>query len=134
MDQDRNGFDRSDFPDDEEFIDSELQLVRTLDRTLKNRYPEGVSLMRTVEGGSVLELHRQIQQPFSPHACGKAGELTEYLWLVGRTVTLEPGGGITVSGGGSTEKFVVGRTFYREVEVEYRMIHTMILDALSLKL
>ena len=133
MDQDRDGFAESGFPNDEELIDSELQLVRTLDRTLKNRYPDGVSLMRTLEGGSLLEFHRQIHQPFSPHACGKAGQLTEYLWLVGRTVMLEPGGGITVSGGGSTEKYVVGRTFYSEVEVEYRIIHMMIREALSLK-
>lgn len=116
-----------------ETVDSELQLVRTLDRTLKSRYPEGVSLLRTLEGGRVIELHRQVRQSFSPHACGKAVELTEYLWLVGRTVTLEPGGGITVSGGGSIEKYVLGRTFYRETEAEYRIIHRLIAEALTLK-
>jgi len=116
---------------DDSPLSSELQLVRILDHTLKSRYPDGVSLMKTLEGGLVIELHRQIQQPFSPHACARADDLTEYLWLVGRSLTLEPVGGITIRGGGTTEKFNVGRKFFREAEVEYGMLHAMIADALG---
>jgi len=112
-------------------LSSELQLVRILDRTLKSRYPKGVSLLQTLEGGLVIELHRQIRQPFNPHACGRADELTEYLWLVGRSLSIEPGGGITVRGGSVGEKFNVGRTFFREAEIEYSMLHSMIADALG---
>ncbi len=112
-------------------LSSEMQIVRILDRTLKSRYPDGVGLLRTLEGGLVIELHSQIRQAFSPHACGRAGELTEYLWLVGRPVSLEPGGGITIRGGGTTEKFIVGRKLFKDAEVEYRMLHAMIADALG---
>lgn len=114
-------------------LSSELQLVRILDRTLKSRYPEGVSLLKTLEGGLLIELHRRIRQPFSPHACAQASELTEYLWQVGRVPFIEPGGGITIRGPRSSDpkkKFVVGRAFFKDAEIEYRMIHTMIADAL----
>ncbi len=124
-------------------LNSELQLVRILDRALKNRYPEGVSLLKTLEGGLVLELHREINQPFNPHACAQAGELTKYLWLVGRVPSLEPGGGITIRGRiagampggglGGEEKYVIGRKFFSDAEVEYRIIHGMIAEALGKK-
>jgi len=123
---------KGDGPGPVETIDTELKLVRTLDRLLKKRHPDGVSLIRALEGGAVISLHKQIRQSFNPHACGNARELTEYLWHVGRTVTLEPGGGITIAGGGNGEKFILGRTFYREVEAEYRIIHGLIAEALTL--
>jgi len=110
---------------------SEMQLVRILDRTLRGRYPDGVSLIRTLEGGSVLELHRQIRLPFDPYACARSTELTQYLWAVGRPPSLEPGGGVTIRSRGSTDKFNVGRAFYREAEDEYRLLHAMISDALG---
>jgi hypothetical protein len=122
-------------------LNSELQLVRILDRTLKSRYPDGVSLIKTLEGGLIIELHKQIRQAFNPHACANATELTEYLWLVGRPPSLEPGGGLTIrgklvgasSGGGSggEEKFVIGRKFFKDAEIEYKMLHGMIAEALG---
>jgi len=122
---------------------SDLQLVRILDRTLKSRYPDGVSLIKTLEGGFVTSLHRQIDQPFNPHACAKASELTGYLWAIRRVPTLEPGGGITIRGkkvgtlkGGShggEEKYIIGRKFYREAEIEYLLIHSLIAEALGME-
>jgi hypothetical protein len=109
----------------------DLRLVLTLDRTIRSRYPDGVSLLRTLEGGQVLELHRQIHHSFNPHACAKAAELTQYLWAIGRPVTLEPGGGITIGGNHNSEKFILGRTFYRDAEAEYRIIHAMVSEALG---
>lgn len=103
-----------------------MQIVRVLDQKLKSRYPDGVSLMRTLEGGKVLELHHRIRQSFTPNACSKSAELTDYLWKVGRVCTLEPGGGITVRGSTPDEVFNVGRKMFREAEDEYRMIHTML--------
>jgi len=124
-------------------LTSDLQLVRILDRTLKNRYPDGVSLIKTLEGGFVMDLHRQIEQPFNPHACAKASELTEYLWAIRRVPTLEPGGGITIRGKkvgtlkggvpGREEKYVIGRKFFREAEIEYRLIHSLIAEALGME-
>ena len=102
-------------------MSSDLLLVRTLDRTLKNRYPEGVSLMSSFEGGKVMELHRRIRQTFDPHACSKALELTSYLWSIGRSVSLEPGGGITIRTARSSDKSIIGRAFYRDCEAEYRI-------------
>ena len=122
-DSDNPGADISNGP-----LSYELQLVRTLDRTLRNRFPEGVSLMGTLEGGLVLKLHRQIHQAFNPNACAKASELTQYLWSIGRTVTLEPGGGITIGGNRGSGKYVVGRSFYRDTEAEYRIIHAMMAE------
>lgn len=117
----------------EEPLSSDLLLVRTLDRTLKSRYPDGVSLMSTLEGGKVMELHRRIRQTFDPHACSKASELTSYLWSIGRPVSLEPGGGITIRTARSVDKSVIGRAFYRDCEAEYRILHAMILEALGAK-
>lgn len=112
-------------------LSSELQLVRILDRTLKSRYPEGVSLLQTLEGGLVLALHDEIHQPFSPHACARSSELTGYLWQVGRVPSLEPGGGITIRSSAGQEKFVIGRKFFSETEDEYRLIHSLIAQALG---
>jgi hypothetical protein len=123
---------RTDPPTNGEPLSYDMRLVRTLDNTLRSRYPDGVSLITTLEGGQVLELHRRIHQAFNPHACAKAAELTQYLWSIGRTVTLEPGGGITIGGNRGTEKSILGRTFYRDVEAEYRILHCMIAEALRL--
>ncbi len=112
-------------------LSSELQLVRILDRTLRSRYPDGVSLLQTLEGGQILELHRLIRQPFNPNSCSKAEDLTTYLWLLGRVPSLEPGGGLTIRDSSSTEKYVIGRAFFREAEEEYRLIHGMIAEALG---
>jgi len=122
--------------------DSDLQLVRILDRTLKSRHPDGVSLLKTLEGGLVMDLHRRIDQPFNPHACAKATELTEYLWTIKRVPTIEPGGGITIRGkkfatlkegrAARLEKYVIGRKFYSEAQIEYRLIHSMIAEALGM--
>jgi len=100
---------------------------------MKSRYPDGVSLMRSLEGGKVMELHRRIRQTFDPHACSKALELTSYLWSIGRTVSLEPGGGITIRGAHGVEKSIIGRAFYRDCEAEYRILHGMIVEALGAK-
>lgn len=109
----------------------DLQLVRTLDSTLKKLYPDGVSLLVTLERGKVIELHRRIRQAFNPHACMKAEELTQYLWLVGRTVAMEISGGITIGGRRDIDKYVIGRAFYRDAEAEYRILHTLISKALG---
>ncbi|HEX9746692.1 MAG TPA: hypothetical protein VGB30_14840 [bacterium] len=111
--------------------DSDLFLVRALDSTILNHYPDGVSLMRKVEGGKVHELHKIIKEPLNPHAVANSEELTGYLWSTGKSVTLEPGGGITVRCSRSGEKFVLGRAFFRDSEIEYRMLHKMIVEALG---
>lgn len=116
--------------DNAPMVSTDLQVVRVLDEKLKSRHPEGVSLMQTLEGGKVLELHRLICLAFNPSACSKAEELTGYLWKVGRVLSLEPVGGITVRGGMPDETFNIGRTFFREAEAEYRMIHRMVAEVI----
>ncbi|MFH1675716.1 MAG: hypothetical protein ABIC40_01740 [bacterium] len=110
---------------------SERRLIRTVANTMKNRLPDGVELMLSLENGKVMKLHETVRQTFSPNACAKAEELTAYLWSVGRPVSLEPGGGITIRGRGSSEKYIIGRAFYREAEIEYRMIHAFIAKLLG---
>jgi hypothetical protein len=111
-------------------LSTDLQIVRVLDDKLKRRHPDGVSLMHTIEGGKVLELHRQIRQSFNPNACAKSTELTDYLWRVGRVCTLEPGGGITVRGSTQDEIYNVGRKLFREAVEEYRLIRMMLVEVI----
>src|SRR3990172_9927764 len=111
--------------------DSDLLMARNLDNTVKNQFPEGVSLLRKVEGGLVYDLHREIRLSINPHVIAKSEELTSYLWACGRSVTLEQGGGITIRNRNGQEKHVVGRKLFREAEIKYRMLHKMIAEALG---
>ncbi len=123
---------------------SDEQLIRILDRTLKGSHPDGVSLIATLEDGMVMELHRLIGQPFNPHSCAKAAELKEYLWHEKRVPSMEPGGGITFRStkpgagtrGGEVrpqdERIIIGRKFFKEAEIEYRIIHGLIAEALGM--